>query len=155
MSFADGVVRLARIGARIESGPVADPAADAAPRHGSRRRRGLAPARATGERPGRPVETAQFAAEAVVSPDLMAIAAATPAAIELVQPGLADLEAAVQLVSAGIATRVVLSGFPSWPGLLWKAYQMAEHSDVVILPTVVRSGGFVDIVVARTESPNV
>ena len=56
-------------------------------------------------------------------------------------PGLADLEAAVALVSAGLATRVVLTGFPSWPGLLWRAYQLADAATSLILPTVVRPGG--------------
>jgi len=40
----------------------------------------------------------------------------------------------------------VLTGFPSWPGLLWQAYKLAEAANVVILPTVVRPGGRVDIV---------
>ena len=65
------------------------------------------------------------------------------------EPGLADLEAAVAMVEAGVATRIVLAGFPSWPGLLWRAYQLAEASNVVILPTVVRPGGLVDIVISR------
>lgn len=68
-------------------------------------------------------------------------------------PALGDLEAAVGLVSAGLATRVVLTGFPSWPGLLWHAYRLAEEADVLILPTVVRPGGRVDIIITR-ESPN-
>jgi hypothetical protein len=68
------------------------------------------------------------------------------------EPGLADLEAAVELVSAGLATRVVLSGFPSWPGLLWRAYQLADSTGVVILPTVVRPGGKVDIVITRDSA---
>ena len=70
------------------------------------------------------------------------------------EPGLGDLEAAVELVSAGLATRVVLTGFPSWPGLLWHAYQLAESADVLILPTVVRPGGRVDIVITRDPSAN-
>jgi hypothetical protein len=65
------------------------------------------------------------------------------------EPGFADIEAAVALVETGLATRVVLTGFPSWPGLLWQAYQLAEASNVLILPTVVRPGGRVDIVIAR------
>lgn len=65
------------------------------------------------------------------------------------EPGIADLEAAVGLVSSGLATRVILTGFPSWPGLLWRAYQLAESTDVLILPTVVRPGGRVDIVITR------
>lgn len=68
------------------------------------------------------------------------------------EPGLQDLEAAVALVSAGLAKRVVLSGFQSWPGLLWRAYQLAESAGVVILPTVVRPGGRVDIVITRETS---
>jgi len=70
------------------------------------------------------------------------------------EPGLGDLEAAVELVSAGLATRVVLTGFPSWPGLLWHAYRLAESANVVILPTVVRPGGRVDIVITRDASAN-
>ena len=70
------------------------------------------------------------------------------------EPGLGDLEAAVGLVSTGLATRVVLAGFPSWPGLLWHAYQLAESADVLILPTVVRPGGRVDIVITRDASAN-
>ena len=67
----------------------------------------------------------------------------------LAEPGFADIEAAVALVSAGVAARVVLSSFPSWPGLLWRAYELADEANVLILPTVVRPGGFVDIVVTR------
>ena len=58
---------------------------------------------------------------------------------------LADIEAAVALVRAGLATRVLLVGFPSWPGLLWWLYQMAAESDVLILPIAVRPGGRVDL----------
>jgi hypothetical protein len=71
---------------------------------------------------------------------------------QLTEPGLPDLEAAVALVSAGLATRVTLSGFPSWPGLLWQAYQLAERHDVLILPSVVRPGGRVDLVVTTDPS---
>jgi hypothetical protein len=70
------------------------------------------------------------------------------------EPGLGDLEAAVGLVAAGLASRVILSGFPSWPGLLWRAYQLAETSGVLILPTVVRPGGRVDIVITRETAAN-
>jgi len=74
-----------------------------------------------------------------------------PADVELASatPGFADIEAAVRMVEAGSASRVVIAGFPSWPGLLWRAYQLAEQADVLILPTVVRPGGHVDIVVTR------
>jgi hypothetical protein len=65
------------------------------------------------------------------------------------EPGFADIEAAVELVSAGLASRIILANFQSWPGLLWRAYQLAEQADVLILPTVVRPGGRVDICVTR------
>lgn len=67
----------------------------------------------------------------------------------MAEPGLGDLEAAVAMVEAGVASRVILSGFPSWPGLLWRAYQLAEANNVNILPTVARPGGLVDIVITR------
>jgi hypothetical protein len=75
------------------------------------------------------------------------------------EPGLGDLEAAVALVAGGLATRVVLAGFQSWPGLLWRAYQLAETEGVLILPTlargsVVRPGGKVDIVITRDNAAN-
>jgi hypothetical protein len=66
---------------------------------------------------------------------------------QLREPGFADIEAAVALVSSGLTKRVVLTSFASWPGLLWRAYELAEEADVLILPTVVRAGGLVDIVV--------
>jgi hypothetical protein len=68
-------------------------------------------------------------------------------------PGVLNLEAAVELVCAGLAARIVLSGFPSLPGLLWRAYQMAETSGVRIIPTAVRPGGRVDIVITRDIAP--
>jgi hypothetical protein len=70
------------------------------------------------------------------------------------EPGRSDLEAAVALVHDGLATRIVLVGFPSWPGLLWHAYRLAEAADVLILPTVVRPGGRVDIVITRESTTN-
>lgn len=70
------------------------------------------------------------------------------------EPGLGDLEAAVALVTSGLANRVVLTGFPSWPGLLWRAYQLADTAGVLILPTVVRPGGKVDIVITRETATN-
>jgi hypothetical protein len=70
------------------------------------------------------------------------------------EPGLGDLEAAVALVTGGLANRVVLTGFPSWPGLLWRAYQLADTTGVLILPTVVRPGGKVDIVITRELATN-
>jgi hypothetical protein len=74
--------------------------------------------------------------------------------LSLTEPGLPDLEAAVAMVEAGVASRVVLSGFPSWPGLLWRAYQLADATGVLILPTVVRPGGRVDIVITRDNATN-
>ena len=70
-------------------------------------------------------------------------------------PGFEDLEAAVSLVTSGLARRVVLTGFPSWPGLLWRAYRLADASEVVILPTVVRPGGRVDVVIERDSGADV
>lgn len=70
-------------------------------------------------------------------------------ALTAFEPSVYDLEAAVELVVAGLATRVILSGFRSWPGLLWRAHQLADESDVLIIPTVVRPGGRVDIVITR------
>ena len=74
--------------------------------------------------------------------------------LSVYEPGLGDLEAAVGLVTAGLATRVVLSGFKSWPGLLWHAYKLAETAGVQIMPTVVRPGGRVDIVITRDIAAN-
>jgi hypothetical protein len=89
------------------------------------------------------------------SPELDAGAAlADPAASESAgnrEPefGLVDLEAAVALIDSGLASRIVLTGFPSVPGLLWQAYRLADTAGVVILPIVVRPGGLVDIVIER------
>lgn len=74
------------------------------------------------------------------------------AALSRLEPGFSDIEAAVALVEAGLASRVMLAGFPSWPGLLWQAYQLAEDANVLILPTVVRPGGKVDIVITRDHA---
>jgi hypothetical protein len=67
----------------------------------------------------------------------------------LAEPAIGDLDAAVALVHEGLANRIVLTGFASWPGLLWHAYELASLYDVLILPTVVRPGGRVDIVITR------
>ena len=151
MTFADSVLHLVRAGARIDSwtGPDA-----------------TAPSEAS-------ALTAEAAAEETVRPDAYETSARTTdearflatelaaqasaqasQEIDQYQPGLGDLEAAVGLVSAGLATRVVLAGFPSWPGLLWHAYQLADTTDVLILPTVVRPGGKVDIVITRDNATN-
>jgi hypothetical protein len=99
-------------------------------------------------------EPGLFASDIAASAEAIDPAEATvPDALDAEQPshepGFSDIEAAVALVNAGLARRVVLSNFPSWPGLLWRAYQLAEETDVTVMPTVVRPGGRVDIVVAK------
>jgi hypothetical protein len=74
---------------------------------------------------------------------------ATSPEIERFEPSMPDLEAAVELVSEGLARRVVLTGYPSRPGLLRHTYRLAESAGVSILPTVARPGGRVDIEVSR------
>ena len=141
MTFADGVLKLVRSGARIElrnDVQVREPSEDLvdAMRIGAQDLVAVPPAESVGD-------------------DFEGLAVAAEAAAGLVgELGLTDLEAAVGLVSSGLATRVVLSGFPSWPGLLWRAYQLADTTDVLIVPTVVRPGGRVDIVIARDAPPN-
>jgi hypothetical protein len=139
VTFADGVLKLVRAGARIEL-------RDGAPR------RAELPFRDEQLLRGEPWPGAQpddFA------DDLAGAALLVAQEPQFAEPGLADLEAAVALVEAGVATRIVLAGFPSWPGLLWRAYQLADETGVVILPTVVRPGGLVDIVVARDPGADV
>lgn len=167
MTFADSVLHLVRSGARIDnySGSRATFASAAEVEYiedlddydidG-------AEAVATDRLPASPtLELAQAMAEpagAEYAPiaDEPAAFAFDPEAAESheFEPGLQDLEAAVALVSDGLAKRVVLSGFQSWPGLLWRAYQLAESAHVVILPTVVRPGGRVDIVISRENGEN-
>lgn len=138
MTFADSVLHLVRAGARID--PRGRPDAADSPEALADLTETLA------------VETAQgLAIELAAEAALAGEAAGT---LHEYEPGLADLEAAVSLVSAGLASRVVLSGFPSWPGLLWRAYQLAGTADVLILPTVVRPGGKVDIVITRDIAAN-
>jgi hypothetical protein len=123
---------------------------------------GAAPAtRAADDRPTAAVaepEPDRLAEVNVPAPTISTEYAAMPADAEAqaagsepypAEPGFADLEAAVALVHSGVATRVIVAGFPSWPGLLWRAYRLAEEANVLILPTVVRPGGRVDIVVVR------
>ena len=127
MTFADGVLKLVRAGARIEV-------------------RNEPAVRAEDDDLA---EALRFAAEALPLGQDESVwhePGMKPAATE---PGLADLEAAVAMVEAGVASRIVLAGFPSWPGLLWRAYELADATKVVILPTVVRPGGLVDIVITR------
>jgi hypothetical protein len=131
VTFADGVLRLVRAGARIEP----QERMDVAPQPGS-----------SGTSPQLSRAASNEFLEALQATEAVAD---EPMAFE---PGMDDLEAAVALVEAGLASRVVLAGFQSWPGLLWRAYQLAEATDVVILPTVVRPGGKVDIVIARESA---
>jgi hypothetical protein len=131
MTFAESVLHLVLAGARIDT-PAGTNTAD-------------------------PSEAAAAVSTDVLAGDIARAAESARAAqaaqpVDEYEPGLADLEAAVGLVSAGLATRVVLSGFPSWPGLLWRAYQLAETTGVLILPTVVRPGGKVDIVITRDSA---
>ena len=133
MTFADGVLKLVRAGARIEL-------RDDVPVRGS------LPVAA---QPDAELD-AELVAELDDDMDELASAALLVAhEPQLAEPGLGDLEAAVAMVECGLATRIVLAGFPSWPGLLWRAYQLAETNNVTILPTVVRPGGLVDIVITR------
>ncbi len=133
MTFADGVLKLVRAGARIElraDSPVGSvwPAA------------------------------AQTAQPQELDDDMDELAGAALLVAhepQMAEPGLGDLEAAVAMVESGLATRIVLAGFPSWPGLLWRAYQLADEADVTILPTVVRPGGLVDIVITRATAADV
>ena len=134
MTFADGVLRLVKAGARIEL-------------------RDDVPVR---EQPVALVDAMLAGAEARTTAAAVDEEASAEAAerLSLTEPGLPDLEAAVAMVEAGVASRVVLSGFPSWPGLLWRAYQLADATGVLILPTVVRPGGRVDIVITRDNATN-
>jgi hypothetical protein len=128
VTFADSVLHLVLAGARIDT-PAGTDAADS------------------------PEAPAEVPADVLAGDIAQSAQTAQPGqTLAEYEPGLADLEAAVELVSAGLATRVVLSGFPSWPGLLWRAYQLAETTGVLILPTVVRPGGKVDIVVTRDNA---
>ncbi|HEX7592075.1 MAG TPA: hypothetical protein VF375_08990 [Candidatus Limnocylindrales bacterium] len=138
MPFANSVLQLVRAGVRGQSRDSSDEPvrADLA----------VAAEPAVEAKEAEPVVTAEFqAAELDTDADL------EPSYYE---PGLGDLEAAVALVAGGLANRVVLTGFPSWPGLLWRAYQLAESAGVLILPTVVRPGGKVDIVITREIATN-
>ena len=127
MTFIEGVFRLARLGARSETtGPAI----------------AIAVEREAVEEPLEPIEL-EFEAGADEDP-----------AVE-VDPSFADLLAAVDLVEAGLAAKVTLTGFPTWPGLLWQCREIAGETGLLIVPTTVRSGGRVDIVIARDESPDV
>ena len=149
MTFADSVLHLVRAGARIDSAPGSRAAAlqDVAPSLSD----AVAEETARSDVSSVPARTAAEAG--FIATELAAEAAAEGSEhLDEYQPGLGDLEAGVGLVSSGLATRVVLAGFPSWPGLLWRAYQLAESADVLIIPTVVRPGGKVDIVITREHA---
>jgi hypothetical protein len=143
VTFADSVLHLVRAGARIDpwgrSNATDSPEALAVVA-------AEAPAIETARSDASLARSEMLDEEELLEMELAAEAAGT---LHEYEPGLSDLEAAVALVSAGLASRVVLSGFPSWPGLLWRAYQLADTDDVLILPTVVRPGGKVDIVITR------
>lgn len=66
-----------------------------------------------------------------------------------VDPSFLDLEAAVALVASGLATHVTLSGFPSWPGLLWKAHELARDTGVSIMPRSSGGDGRLELEVTR------
>ena len=169
MTFADSVLHLVRAGARIDppgdpagsdSGPALSalptlPSADEAVETTATAMAAVAEAGPAASATAALAQLAELdpTAEAVLAGD-PALAGEAAGILEEYEPGLADLEAAVSLVSTGLATRVVLTGFPSWPGLLWRAYQLAEATGVLILPTVVRPGGRVDIAITRDAHAN-
>jgi hypothetical protein len=62
--------------------------------------------------------------------------------------GLSELRAAAVMVAEGQATQVILAGFPTWPGLLTEIECLSRELDLSILPTIVRGGGRVDLVVS-------
>jgi hypothetical protein len=161
VTFADSVLHLVRAGARIDSrggpgGADSGPALAALPTPPSADEAVETPATAaTAAAEAASARLAELdpAAEALLAGEAT-LAGEAGRVLEEYEPGLADLEAAVSLVSTGLATRVVLTGFPSWPGLLWRAYQLADATGVLILPTVVRSGGRVDIAITRDIAGN-
>jgi hypothetical protein len=65
--------------------------------------------------------------------------------------GPVELRAAASMVAEGLALRVTLAGFGTWPGLLTEIESLSRQYDVTILPTIVRPGGRVDLVVFRQE----
>jgi len=68
------------------------------------------------------------------------------------EPGYADVAAAVRLVEAGLAKRIVLAGFAHWPELSRQARVLADRAGVSVFPAVSTTGGGVDIVV--TSGPD-
>jgi hypothetical protein len=65
-----------------------------------------------------------------------------------------DLEAAAALVSDGLAARVLLANVASWPGLLWRAYELARDYGVQILPLRTSADGRVDLEVSLEGGPS-
>jgi hypothetical protein len=153
--FTDGMLRLARIGARAR--PDDAPYSNAPVATLDRQPVAVASHSAAGT--PTPSEERTAAREIDRPPEAEGALAEELADFEgenaIADPALGDLEAAVALVAGGLATRVVLTGFRSWPGLLWHAYQLAEVNGVLILPTVVRPGGRVDIAITRGDEANV
>jgi hypothetical protein len=141
VTFADSVIQVVRSRARIDSASRSD--AIAAPEDSAADKSELGADRALAAALPVPAEVGDEARS------LEALAAETAQDMRRFEPGLPDLEAAVGLVSTGLANRVVLSGFPSWSSLLARAYELADCSGVQVLPTVVGPGGKVDIVITR------
>ena len=133
MTFADGVLKLVRAGARIEL-------------------RDDSPVRAAWPAAAQPAPAQELDDDMDELAGAALLVAHEP---QIAEPGLGDLEAAVAMVESGLATRIVLAGFPSWPGLLWRAYQLADEADVDILATVGRPVGLVDIVFTRATAADV
>jgi hypothetical protein len=123
MTIAEGVLRLVRSGSRT-----------------GRR-----------ARPDEPAPAREAEALACDLDSLLAGEASETLVFSGLEPGFADIEAAVALVESGLAKRVVLHGFASWPGLLWRSYQLSEAADVTIVPCAVHPGGRVDIAITRNS----
>lgn len=111
---------------------------------------GGSPSIVTGDRPyPLPLAGGGVASSQPDSEELSVLPSSLPAAeLAPVEPTMADLHAAVALVEAGLATHVVLSGFPSWPGLLWKAQELAREAHVSIVPRAATGDGRVDLEVS-------
>lgn len=75
-----------------------------------------------------------------------------PASLDDDLPGVADLYAAVSLVASGVASNVVLCGFPAGYNHLRAARALAVEG-VVIEPVIRSAGGGFDIQVRRVTPP--
>ncbi len=145
MAFADGVLRLVRIGSGFAGAEAAEVEPEEAP----------TPDFALVDATVAPAVVVPQAVESVDSASGQAAgvesAEGQPDAASILpaSPGMADIQAAISMIEAGLAQRIVLAGFPSWPGLLWQAYELAAAANVQILPTVVTPSGRVDIVIER------